>query len=60
MTDISKKIVVVIFEGPTKSGLFHATSPDVPELFVSGETMDELRSAVPVVLDAILKARAEA
>jgi len=39
------------------AGLFHATSPQMPELFVSGETVEEIREAVPVVVDAILEAK---
>lgn len=50
----AKIISIVIDKGD--AGLLHATSPQMPELFVSGETEGELLEAVPVVLRAIFKA----
>ena len=38
------------------AGLFHATSPQMGELFVSGESVEEVLDAVPAVIEAIYKA----
>ena len=42
-----------------KAGLFHATSPQVRGLFVSGRTVEGLKSAVPDVLHEMLRASGE-
>lgn len=49
--EIIEIIMVQIESGD--SGLLHATSPQVPELFVSGENFDELFAAVTEVVGVI-------
>jgi hypothetical protein len=38
---------------PGEAGLFHATSPDMPGLFVSGTSVEEVSAAVPAVIAAL-------
>lgn len=49
------KIISVTVE-PGKSGLLHATSPQMRELLVSGDTLEELNIAIPDVIKAIFDA----
>lgn len=50
-------IDVVIERGG--AGLYHATSPNLRGLLVSGETVEEVREAVPAVIEAIFDASGE-
>ena len=50
----AKIISVEITKG--EAGLLHAMSPQMSELFVSGESKEELIEAVPEVIRAIYKA----
>lgn len=43
-----------------EAGLLHATSPQIPELLVTGTSMDELRLAVPEVVEALCSAQGQA
>jgi predicted RNase H-like HicB family nuclease len=52
------KIVGVVIE-KGDAGLFHATSPDLRGLFVSGESIEEVKSAVPLVIEALFDAQGE-
>lgn len=54
MTNHAKIVTIEVSQGD--AGLLHATSPEVKELFVSGETIAEVTEAVPVVLTAIYAA----
>ncbi|MEM6610219.1 MAG: hypothetical protein AAF689_16775 [Pseudomonadota bacterium] len=49
---LKAKIITIIIERG-RAGLFHATSPQMTELLVSGESVQEVRSAVPAVVEAI-------
>lgn len=49
------KIIGVLIEAG-EADLFHATSPDMPELLVSGESIEDVKTAVPAVIEAIFKA----
>jgi hypothetical protein len=42
---------------PGEAGLFHATSPDMPGLFVSGTSVEEVSAAVPKVIAALSTAQ---
>lgn len=53
----AKIISVQITEG--SGGLLHATSPQMRELFVSGRSIDAVKSAVPGVIEAIFEAHGE-
>lgn len=57
MNGASRTITVEVSQGV--AGLLHATSPEMKELFVSGETQAELREAVPHIVPAIIEARGE-
>lgn len=50
------RITFVVEKGPT--GHLHLTSPERPELLVSGASLAEAMAAAPVVLDAIDAAHA--
>lgn len=39
-----------------EAGLFHATSPQVPELFVTGESIADTLAKVPETLDGLTEA----
>lgn len=39
------------------AGLYYATSPQLKELFVSGETEGELYAAVPTLIEALFAAK---
>lgn len=47
------KITINVERG--EAGLLHATSPEMRDLFVSGETLGEIKKAVPAVIAAIQK-----
>lgn len=49
------KIITVRIEAGD-AGLLHATSPEMGELFVSGESVEEIHEAVPEVIKAIFAA----
>ena len=53
------KIVKVHIEEATDTGLFHATSPDMRELFVSRHSIEDLKVAVPKVIEAIMAAHGQ-
>ena len=42
-----------------EAGLFHATCPEMKELFVSGETVGEIEDAAPAIVQAICHANGE-
>ena len=52
------KIIGVIIE-KGDAGLYHATSPDMKDLLVSGETVEDVKEAVPAVIAAIYEAYGE-
>ena len=52
------KIISVEIESG-EAGLFHATSPQLQELFVSGESEDEVLNAVPDVIATIFSLKGE-
>lgn len=45
--------------GKGEAGLFHATSPDMRSLFVSGTSEDEVLKAAPIIADAIRQVERE-
>ena len=53
----AKIISVLIQKGD--AGLYHATSSDMLGLFVSGKTEDEVKTAVPRVIEALFDAQGE-
>lgn len=53
---MSKAQIISVEITNGEGGLLHATSPDMTELLVTGESMDELRSAVPIVIEEICRA----
>ena len=52
------KIISVNIEAG-EAGLFHATSAQMKELLVSGESVEEIREALPAVIRAIFDAHGE-
>lgn len=48
------KIISIVIED-VGDGLLRATSPQVHGLFLHGETVDELKEAVPAVLEAMFR-----
>ena len=46
-----QNIRIIVEKG--EAGLYHATSPDMRELLVSGETVAEVEAAAPIVAAAI-------
>jgi hypothetical protein len=53
----AKIISVLVEQG--EAGLLHGTSPQMKELFVSGETIEEIVEAVPEVIKAIYSAHGQ-
>jgi len=49
------RIISIVIE-PGDAGLFHASSPEMQELFVSGRTIEDVKLAVPQVIEAIYRA----
>lgn len=56
---MSKATIVSIQVETGDTGALYATSEQMREVFVSGETLDELKEAIPVVIEAIFDAKGE-
>lgn len=55
---VRAKIVNIVFEDDG-DGLIFAVSPDMPELMVSGRSLDDIVHDIPLVIKAIYQAHGE-